>query len=64
VERSDAHPNHFVVYAAWTHQCSVLGPCLDAPQKLEFFHSLSITLIFGLCMKVVNLSKKITNYTV
>jgi hypothetical protein len=39
-------------------------PCLDAPQKLEFFHSLSITSIFRPIHEVVNIGKKITNYTV
>jgi hypothetical protein len=28
-----------------------VAPCLDAHEKLEFFHSLSITLIFDPCMK-------------
>jgi hypothetical protein len=41
-----------------------LGPCLDAPQKLKFFHYLSITSIFGPMHEVVNVGKKITNYTV
>jgi hypothetical protein len=41
-----------------------LRPCLDAPQKLKFFHSLSITSIFGPMHEVVNIGKKITNYTV
>jgi hypothetical protein len=35
-----------------------LGPCLDASQKLEFFHSLSITSIFRLMHEVVNVGKK------
>jgi hypothetical protein len=39
-------------------------PCLDALQKLKFFHSLSITSIFGPMHEVVNVGKKITNYTV
>jgi hypothetical protein len=33
-------------------------PCLDAPQKLEFFHSLSIISIFGSIHEVVNIGKK------
>jgi hypothetical protein len=37
-----------------------LTSCLDAPQKLEFFHSLSITSIFGPMHEVVNVGKKIT----
>jgi hypothetical protein len=41
-----------------------LGPCLDALQKLKFFHSLSITSIFGPMHEAVNVGKKITNYTV
>jgi hypothetical protein len=41
----------------------ILGPCLDTPQKLEFFHSLSITSIFGPMHEVINVGKK-TNYTV
>jgi hypothetical protein len=46
-------------------QASVIPrPCLDAPQKLEFFHSLFITSIFGPMHEVVNVGKKITNYTV
>jgi hypothetical protein len=43
---------------------SVLAPCLDAHEKLEFFHSLFITSIFRLMHEVVNVGKKITNYTV
>jgi hypothetical protein len=39
-------------------------PCLDALQKLKFFHSFSITSIFGPMHEVVNVGKKITNYTV
>jgi hypothetical protein len=38
--------------------------CLDAFQKLKFFHSFSITSIFGPMHGVVNVGKKITNYTV
>jgi hypothetical protein len=34
------------------------GPCLDYPQKLEFFHSLSITSIFGRMHGAVNVDKK------
>jgi hypothetical protein len=41
-----------------------LGPYLDAPQNLEFFNYLSITSIFGPIHEVVNVGKKITNYTV
>jgi hypothetical protein len=40
-----------------------LAPCLDAHEKLEFFHSLSITSIFGPMHEVVKV-KIITNYTV
>jgi hypothetical protein len=36
----------------------VFGPCLDAPQKLKFFHSLSITSIFGSMHEVINVGKK------
>jgi hypothetical protein len=39
-------------------------PCLDALQKLKFFHSLSMTSIFGPMHEVVNVGKKITNYIV
>jgi hypothetical protein len=39
-------------------------PRLDALKKLKFFHSLSITSIFGPMHEVVNVGKKITNYTV
>jgi hypothetical protein len=39
-------------------------PRLDALQKLKFFHTLSITSIFGPIHEVVNIGKKITNYTV
>jgi hypothetical protein len=35
-----------------------LAPCLDAPQKLEFFHSLSITSIFGRMHATLNVGKK------
>jgi hypothetical protein len=35
-----------------------LTPCLDASQKLKFFHSLSITSIFGPMHEVVNVDKK------
>jgi hypothetical protein len=35
-----------------------LNVALDAPQKLEFFHSLSITSIFGPMHEVVNVGKK------
>jgi hypothetical protein len=45
-------------------QSGTLRPCLDAPQKLEFFRSFSITSIFGPMHEVVNVGKKITNYTV
>jgi hypothetical protein len=38
-------------------------PCLDALQKLKFF-TLSVTSIFRPMHKVVNVGKKITNYTV
>jgi hypothetical protein len=41
-----------------------MRPCLDALQKLKFFHNLSITSIFGPMHEVVNVGKKITNYTV
>jgi hypothetical protein len=34
-----------------------LTPCLDAHEKLEFFHSLSITSIFGPMHEVVNVGK-------
>jgi hypothetical protein len=47
-----------------THTTDDARPGLDAPQKLEFFHSLSIISIFGPMHKVVNVDKKITNYTV
>jgi hypothetical protein len=40
------------------------APCSDASQKLEFFHSLSITSIFGRMHATLNVGKKITNYTV
>jgi hypothetical protein len=43
---------------------SELRPCLDAHEKLEFFHSLSITSIFGPMHEVVNIGKKIINYTI
>jgi hypothetical protein len=33
-------------------------------QKLEFFHSLSITSIFSRLHEVLNVGKKIINYTV
>jgi hypothetical protein len=35
-----------------------IGPCLDELQKLEFFHSLSITSIFGRMHGAVNVDKK------
>jgi hypothetical protein len=35
-----------------------LRPCLDALQKLKFFHSLSITSIFRPMHEVVNVGKK------
>jgi hypothetical protein len=38
--------------------------CLDAHEKLEFFHSFSITSIFRSMHEVVNVGKKIINYTV
>jgi hypothetical protein len=44
--------------------CTILGPGLDAPQKLKFFHSLPITSIFGPMHEVVNVGKKIINYIV
>jgi hypothetical protein len=34
------------------------------PQSSKFFHSLSITLIFNRLHGVLNVGKKITNYTV
>jgi hypothetical protein len=48
----------------FSYRLFCLGPCLDALQKLKFFHSLSITSIFGPMHEVVNVGKKITNYTV
>jgi hypothetical protein len=42
----------------------IFRPYLDAPQKLEFFHSLSVTSIFGPMHEVVNVGKKIANYIV
>jgi hypothetical protein len=39
-------------------ELSKARPCLDTPQKLEFFHSLSITSIFGPMHEVVNVGKK------
>jgi hypothetical protein len=41
-----------------------IRPSLDECQKLEFFHSLSITSIFEHMHGVVNVDKKITNCTV
>jgi hypothetical protein len=35
----------------------ILGPCLDAHEKLKIFHSLSITSIFGPMHEVVNVGK-------
>jgi hypothetical protein len=46
--------------AAWSVSFPCLKPtlCLDAPQKLEFFRSLSITSILGPMHEVVNVGKK------
>jgi hypothetical protein len=41
-----------------------LAPCLDAHEKLEFFHSLSVTSIFRPMHEIINVGKKIINYTV
>jgi hypothetical protein len=50
------------------HRAEFTGSSVRAlfrlPQKLEFFHSLFITSIFGRMHEVVNVDKKITNCTV
>jgi hypothetical protein len=40
-----------------TEFLAIATPGLDAHEKLEFFHSLSITSIFGLMHEVVNVGK-------
>jgi hypothetical protein len=52
------------VHVGKQQSISGLGPRLDALKKWKFFHSLFITSIFGPMHEVVNIDKKITNYTV
>jgi hypothetical protein len=40
------------------------GALFSLPQSSKFFHSLSITSIFNRLNGVLNVGKKITNYTV
>jgi hypothetical protein len=40
-----------------SREYQTLAPCLDAHEKLEFFYSLSIILIFGPMHEVVNVGK-------
>jgi len=55
--------------AIWNCQSSIPIPIVywalfRWPQNSKFFHSLSITLIFGHMHRALNIGKKITNYTV
>jgi hypothetical protein len=44
--------------------CAVVVQALFGCTKLEFFHYLSIILIFSRLHEILNVGKKITNYTV
>jgi hypothetical protein len=48
----------------WLDKILILAPCLDDIKIPKFFHSLSITSIFNCLHGVLNVGKKITNYTV
>jgi hypothetical protein len=50
---SDKRPAPFAIHALFS-----------LPQSSKFFHSLSITSIFNRLHGVLNVGKKITNYTV
>jgi hypothetical protein len=61
----DKHAHIFLIYTCTIALLrSTFRPCLDHLQKLEFFHSLSITSIFERMHAILNVGKKIINCTV